>query len=208
MLYNQLEWMLLPFFLWRWWDDLANWDIIQHYINLAIQDIYNRNNWVFKFKTETLSTYEDNTTNNTRMFTSLENIHMFTWNICDQDWNPIFPTVWRLQDIYEFNFSWKNIYFKLNDWTNDTTITSIEITYSKTYTFYNKAIDWLKEVPLPESFIPALIKLVYDYASPINLFDWEQTQVDFYWHFNTRMNDLLNADWITESIQFIPVKYF
>jgi len=163
---------------------------------------------VFKFKTETLSTYEDNITNNTRMFTTWENIHMFTWNICDQNWNSIFPTVWRLQDMDEFFFSWKNIYFKLNDWSNNTTITSIEITYSKTYTFYNRSLDWWKEVPLPEAFIPALIKLIYDYASPINLFDWEQTQVDFYWHYNTRINDLINVDWITESVQFIPVKYF
>lgn len=197
MLYNQLEWILQPFFLSRWSSSLAWLDEIQSYINLAIQDIYNENNWIFKIKDETLSSYVD--ANWRRMFTSTYDIDMFI-EAKDQYWNDIYPITTRLKDDKRtFNVSWKNIYF-----LDTTDVTEIYITYTKQYIWYNRVTDWTNIIPLPDKFIPAVIKAIYDYTSPINLFDWEQTQTDFFWHYTNRIWKLKDQDSVSETTQFIP----
>lgn len=205
MLYNQLEWIIQPFFLSRWWSSLAQLDNIQSYINLAIQDVYNENNWTFKIINEAITTYVDE--NWKRRFESTENIDMFI-EAKDQYWNDIFPTVnmiYNKTDWYKkmFNFSWKNIYF-----LDDTDVTEIYVTYTKSYVWYNRVVDWWKEIPLPDKFIPAVIKSIYDYSAPINLFEWEETQADFFWHYTNRINKLKDIDSVSEITFIQPYNHY
>jgi len=49
-------------------------------------------------------------------------------------------------------------------------------------------------IPLPDKFIPALIKLTYDWASPINLMQSEAQANDFFSHAANRLNQLKQID--------------
>ena len=196
MLYNQLEWILQPYFLSRWWDSLAWIDNIQTYINMAIQDVYNENNWIFKIVPETISTFT--ILNWKKIFKALYNIDMFIEaNV--QDWNSLYPMTTLIKDWQCFNKEWQYIYF-----LESSLVTSIDITYTKEYIWYERVIDWWKIIPVPNKFIPAIMKSIYDYTSPINLFDWEQTQVDFFGHYTNRINKLKDIDSLSEITQFIP----
>jgi len=207
MLYNQLEAILYPFFLTRWWNDLAWPETLENYINLVIQDIYNEENWSFRIKNEEVLVYLDQ--NWRRRFQTTEAIDQII-EIRDQNDNDLFPTANFLKELNHFNFEEKNIYLLLEDinWSTQD-ITSIRISYTKQYTWYQHNVDWLKPIPMPNKFIPVIIKWVYDYAAPINLFDWEQTQVDFFGHYTNRTNKLKDMDSLSESTDFIPVtNYF
>jgi len=196
MLYNQLEGILQPYFLSRGWESLAWIDNIQTYINMAIQDVYNENNWIFKIFTEKISTFT--ISNWKKVFVSKYSIDMFIEAI-DQNQEDIYPMTTMLRDWKMFNKAWKNIYFR-----EDSLVTEIEISYTKEYVWYDRVKDWGNEIPLPNKFIPSVMKSIYDYTAPINLFDWESTQVDFFGHYTNRINKLKDIDSLSEITQFIP----
>lgn len=207
MIYNELEALIHPFFLSRWWDSLAQLDSIQTYINLAIQDIWNEDNWTFKIYNERVSIYVDEAWK--RRFETINEIDMFI-EAKDQYWDDIYPTTvwlkseWASQsDSKEFNFSWKNIYF-----LDSTSVTELNITYTVKYKWYNRSLNWTDKIPLPDKFIPALLKAIYDYTSPINLFEWETSQVDYYGHYTNKINKLKLLDSVSESTQFIPLNNY
>jgi len=207
MLYNQLEAILYPFFLTRWWNDLAWPETLENYINLVIQDIYNEGNWSSRIKNEEVIVYVDE--NWRRRFQTTEPIDQII-EIKDQDDNDLYAMANFLKELDHFNFEDKNIYFLLTDksWSAQN-ITSVRISYTKQYTWYQHNVNWTSVIPLPDKFIPVILKWVYDYAAPINLFDWEQTQVDFFGHYTNRINKLKDIDSLSESTEFIPVtNYF
>ena len=202
MLYNQLEWLLHPFFLSRWWSSLAWIDNIETYINLAIQDVYNEWNWSWIIKYEKISNFTIE--NWFKRFVSEFDIEQII-ECKNMDWDDLYAVSWIIDrhDWYNrnFRFSWKNIYFSENS-----NIEEFEISYVKKYIWYNSKKDWTNPIPLDDKFIPAILKSIYDYTSPINLFEWEQTQVDYFWHYTNRINKLKDKDALSESTQFIPTK--
>lgn len=196
----------MPFFLTRWGNDLAGPETLETYINLAIQDIFNENTWTFKIKNEEILTYEDTETR--RIFKTSYPIDQII-EIVDQDWDEVFASANFLKELDQFNFQDKNLLFLLEDksWRAQE-ITEIRITYAMQYTFYQHNKDGTNPIPLPDKFIPAVIKAVYDYAAPINLFDGEQTQVDFFGHYTNRVNKLKDIDSLSEITHFIPVNIY
>lgn len=200
MLYNQLESILHPFFMSRWGSFLANKDVIWNMINLVIQDIYNEYNWNYKFVSESIDSFKVIWNNN--VFVSSKDIDCFTEAI-DSRWKRINPTIWILRQTDDFNFSKNNIYF-----STTSSITWIKITYTTPYIWYNPGKDGWNNIPLPDKFIPAIMKLVYDYASPISLFDGEQSTIDFFGHYRSRIQVLKELDVVAENVVFIPPRLY
>ena len=54
-------------------------------------------------------------------------------------------------------------------------------------------------IPLPQRYIPALIKLVYDWAAPISMLAGETATTDFFSHAMQRMEKLVNNDSLTNT---------
>jgi hypothetical protein len=74
------------------------------------------------------------------------------------------PTLFAFKDCTEFRFDGNNI-------ITDKSVTKIAVTYVKDYEFASYPEDMTKPVPLPKRYLPSLLKLAYDWASPINLLD-------------------------------------
>ena len=77
-------------------------------------------------------------------------------------------------------------------------MTHLEVCYIKDYDW--RSLSELNElVPLPQRYIPALVKLMYDWAAPINMLAGETATTDFYAHAMARIKDLANNDGLTNS---------
>ena len=183
----------------RGWDVLAEPQNIMDYINLTIQDIYNQDSATFLWKTEELEwtlnwnymVYQTNFP----MRKVQELIPLTSdWTFyCDK----LTPTLFAIKDQSEFKFDWNQI-------ITDKSVTKISVTYVMDYEFALYPDDMTKTVPLPKRYLPSLLKLAYDWASPINLLDWEMQNIDMYSHWKTRMNELAQMDSLTDFIDVRP----
>ena len=186
-------------FMSRGWDVLADWNTIMDYINLTIQDIYNQDSATFLHITEELTWQMEwnnkvfKTTFPMRKVQRLNEIDNYGNISC----NNMTPTLFSIMNRDEFRFEENNI-------ITDKDIDKIAVTYIKDYEFAKYPEDLWKPVPLPKRYLPALLKLSYDWASPINLMDWEMQNTDFYSHWKTRMNELAQMDWLTDFIDVAP----
>lgn len=186
-------------FMSRWWDALASNETIMDYINLTIQDIYNQDSATFLYVTEEL---EWTIINWKKVFTTTFPIRKVNelleidihWNLsCDK----LTPTLFALKSRWEFKFDWYQI-------ITDASINKISVTYVKDYEYAIYPEDMVTPIPLPKRYLPALLKLSYDWSSPINLMDWEMTNVDMYWHWRTRLKELADMDSVTDFMDVTP----
>lgn len=76
--------------------------------------------------------------------------------------------------------------------------TKIHVVYVRDYEWINDISRLDEEIPLPARYIPALIKLIYDWASPINLTESEGATVDFFSHGITRLEKLSAQEGLTD----------
>lgn len=208
--YAKLISMVRPFFMQRGICDLADNDTLMLYINLAIQDIYNKDTFTFSNVTETLQ--PTSTANGQSLFTTQFPISKVS-GICNENWDMCW-TLWKTEE-------WDDSYYKFTTWTDtiitDESVKEITVSYSKWYCWieYNNAVDWTVTntpwnninnnwsqtiVPLPHSYLPALVKKIYDWASPINLMVWETAQYDFHWHAESRLSELISQDAMTDNL--------
>lgn len=79
----------------------------------------------------------------------------------------------------------------------------IEVTYVMDYEWISES-ELTKKIPLPARYMPAVLKLLYDWASPINLMASESQQVDFYSHAMSRLNQLATEDSLTDAYNIRP----
>ena len=86
--------------------------------------------------------------------------------------------------------------------SNIDTPTQIDVSYIKDYKWATYDVDMPTPIPLPDKFIPALIKLTYDWASPINLMQSEAQANDFFSHAANRLNQLKQIDWVTNRFTY------
>ena len=181
-------------FMSRWWDLIASKENKMDYINLAIQDIYNEDNATFTYETETLTwTLNGNNNSFTTTFWIRKIQKAFyvdsQWNI----WIEIKPTLFPIKWECELKFEWKQI-------LTHKEIDKIIVVYIKEYEFAKYPEDLNNIIPIPNRYLPALLKLAFDWASPINLMKDEIANVDFYGHWMTRLNKLVQEDWLTEYL--------
>lgn len=193
--YAQLQTLVKPFFLSRWWDEFCNPERLMFYSNSSIQDVFNLDGMVSRYVTETITSYVDEGIY--RKFVSTYPIDKVE-EAYDQNNNPLTPTLYIPCDC-ELKFEGKNILTSQD-------VTSISTTYIKLYEWAQWPLDKDKVIPLPDKYIPALIKLIYDWASPINLMSGESSTFDFFSHGMNRLTTIMNNDGITNTFTVKPAR--
>lgn len=192
---------LSRWFMSRWGDIITDPQSVMDYVNLTIQDIYNEDNATFTYKTQEI-TWVLNW--DKMVFTTefpMRKIQK-AYSIWDQ-WQilqELKPTLFPLFCDEQITFSGNQILAK-------NSVTKILVVYVMDYTWANYPEDMTKVVPLPNRYLPVLLKLAYDWASPISLMDWEMQTTDFYDHWISRLNKLKEEDWLTDYIDVAP-RYF
>lgn len=78
-------------------------------------------------------------------------------------------------------------------------VTKLTFHYICDYEFVDEESEKSRLIPLPSSYIPALVKLTYDWASPISLLVGETDNPDFFAHAENRLARLRNTDGMTNS---------
>jgi len=190
--YSQLISYTRPFFLSRGWDSLATLDRMMFYANAALQDVYNSDNSTFRHKTETITWVLDG---DNMKFTTAYPIFKVQ-HAKDQDDAKLTPTLFDRKEC-EISFEWNVI-------LGDPTVTEITVVYLIDYIWASYPADLTKWISVPNRYIPAVIKMMYDWASPINLMSSESATTDFFSHWITRMNKLADNDSLSDYPDINP----
>lgn len=215
MLYNQLFTFVRPFFVSRWGASLSNNDILEQYINISIQDMWDFHDWTFKIESEDL--------------VSEANWDFLKWTtrspidrvieIRDEYNNQLNPTTWRIinstiatdQPVTLDIVPTGNIVddYDCKVWDNFI-ITKTNV--KKIYVKYYKAYNWIEfnkngtdPLPFPNKFIPPLINKIYDLWSPLMYFE-DDNVVPRYQIAVRQLNELKNSDWISADVYYMPDK--
>lgn len=191
--YAQAASLLRIWFMSRGGDLLANPETLLTYLNLTIQDIYNEDNATFTYETETLTGVRNG---DNMVFTTTFPIHKIQ---LASSWNSTFTERYKDLSPALYNPACDEIVFKDKQILADTDVEYIKVVYVREYTWASFPDDLSKIVPLPKRYLPTLMKLSYDWASPINLMASEQQTTDFYGHGMTRLNKLAASDGVTDN---------
>ena len=167
--------------------------MLMDYINLSIQDLYNEDNSTWRHIEETITTYTTEWDYNIfktqlPIYKIQKCYNVVYWHSITQENVNLQPTLFHIDSYDKIKFSWNEIITHKD-------IKSINVIYLNDYVMASLE-DESKTLPLPDRYVPALLKLTYDWASPINLMSWETSAVDFYSHWITRLNKL----WINDSL--------
>jgi len=192
--YAKLLSLVHPYFLMSWWEDfMSNWELAM-LINLAIQDTINNSSFSFMSEFNKVQGDEELYEWTYRIFRTKYPINRVNELLIEWEWDDVSGDI-----INTMPYTNSNKFF-YKRWTNiiygNKNITSITINYEKDYIINDLVTkeDHLKTIPLPFSFVPSLIKMIYDHWAIFTFFQWEWTSTDFYWHAKTRVNDLVNTD--------------
>ena len=193
--YSELISHVQPFFLSRWWDSLAWPDRILFYANCSIQDAYNIDSATFTYKNETIDFKNNWATNKFETLNWIRKVQECIWYFANW-WSigltpTLLLTVENCNDWVKFE-TWSNILITSTD------IVKVEVTYIKEYKWAKYPADMTTVVPLPERYVPAVVKMMMDWASPVNLMTWEWSAIDFFSHAMTRFNKLADDDALTD----------
>jgi len=197
--YAQIISYVMPFFLARGGDTFASTERILFYLNCSIQDIFNRDSPTFQHKSEIISTFIVDWSYNRFVATyPILKINEWFWStsayIPWEDFERSYqlnPELYLLKCESDIKFQWKQILTHKD-------IQAIEVSYIRDYEWITETTKLNEEVPLPRRYIPPLIKLIYDWAAPINLTVSEWATTDFFSHAANRMDSLAIQDGLTD----------
>jgi len=182
----------------RWWDILTNDDALIDCLNFAIQDIFIQDSSTFRHIVEDLvwvSDWKNMKYNTTFAIHKIQKCFVINWDTIT--WTELSPTLfWLTNDPSYCMFEWKQI-------LTHSTINKIRVVYLRDYEPVWKN-DTSKKIPLPFRYIPAMMKMAFDWAAPINLMAWETSTTDFYSHWVNRLNTLKQDDSLSDYINVIP----
>lgn len=193
--YAQMQTLVKPFFLSRGGDELCNPERLMFYTNSSIQDIYNMDAMVERYVTETITAYTDEGTY--RKFVSTYPIDKME-EAFDQNGSELRPTLY-IPCACELKFQGKNILTSQD-------VESISCTYIKLYEWQQWPANKDAPIPLADKYIPALCKLIYDWAAPINLMAGESATFDFFSHAMNRLTTIQNSDGVTNTFTVKPAR--
>lgn len=183
-----------PFFLSRGWDELAGDERMLFYANAAIQDLYNIDASTFTYMRETLVGEVMGEKMRFTTSSSIKKVQQCIGTLVGNSTIELTPTLYipsRYQD------DWLQFETGSNVILTSSNITTIEVVYTKNYSWATLN-DLSSPIQLPDRYIPTVIKLMYDWASPINLMSGETAQVDFFSHAMTRAKQLADDDSLTD----------
>ena len=200
--YAQMIASAMPFFFSRGGDAFGSKTQILFYLQNAIQDAYNIDNATFTYKNLDTSQF-----------------------VTDSKGNHVFKADFAIRKIQQITGYDKNnypteltptLYVPIKDcdgWVKFTTgekeimvadrYLRIEVTYVSDYEWIDES-QITKPIPLPNRYMPAIMKLLFDWASPVNLMASESQQVDFYSHAMSRINQLATEDSLTDHYKINP----
>jgi len=195
--YWQLISMVQPFFLSRWWDDFASPERVMFYTNCALQDAYNIDAATFTYKTELWLTPTISwDTNEFELSFNINKAQDVIWYYASWSSVQLTPTLMFIKSYADFKFQvWENKIITHQD------IVKIDIVYTMDYKWASHQTDSTSVIQVPNKYIPAVIKMIMDWASPVNLMSWEWSTVDFFSHAMTRFNKLAETDYQTDYIK-------
>ena len=107
------------------------------------------------------------------------------------------PTLFMPPSQDQYDKTWCKFETGTNEIITHKDIVSITLTYIKEYK-WAEDMNLSDPIQLPNRYIPTVIKLMYDWASPINLMSGETAQVDFFSHAMTRSKQLADDDSLTD----------
>ena len=200
MTYGEVMSMVRAFFLSRWGDVISNPSLIFNHINCALQDIYNADDWAAKYVNEVVSGVKDGLYTKYNLSHPISKLNMATEILgSSASWREYTVTL-EQQCECDCSIYMGDNYLYIKSITD--TPTQIDVSYIKDYQWATFDADLDKPIPLPDKFIPALIKLTYDWASPINLMQSEAQANDFFSHAANRLNQLKQIDWVTNRFTY------
>lgn len=192
--YDMLLALVNDYFRMTWWEDFLSYWTIEMIVNLSIQDILNQSWYTYLSEFETVEENKEIHWNRYKVFYTkypIEIIHEvlinWTWEACTIV-NRL-PSLWSNEVYYR---KWSNEVFV----TNNNNLKFIAINYNKAYEYQVLWQDTHRDkvIPIPFSYVPALIKMIYDNASLYTYFQWDWTYTDFYSHSLSRLNTLIEQD--------------
>lgn len=204
MLVNEFYTMVKPFFVSRGSWALTNNDMLDNYTNIALTHIYNYHEWFFKNRQETVTEYTTDWEWRRKWMLNYNIKHII--NIQDQDWDsltPSFRKIWSSRSD-EYETIWCNVWENFIITSSD--VNEIYVEYSIKHKFFKYENFKNNPLPVPDEFVPVLLLLVYDYASPIVYFDDDNT-TPRYQIARDQLDKLKDADWITDSVYFAPAMW-
>nr|DAV49604.1 MAG TPA: hypothetical protein [Bacteriophage sp.] len=190
--YNQIINMVRPFFMSRGGDAFATNERMLLYTNLAIQDVFATDDPVVMYESETIDTFtEDGEFHRFKTKYPIYKVQALKSGDCQCSGEDMIPELYFIDCDNKFKFRGKQILTNKRH-------TKIHVVYVRDYEWITDTQKLNEEIPLPARYIPALIKLIYDWASPINLTESEGATIDFFSHGITRLNNLSNKDGLTD----------
>lgn len=191
--YGKLQSLVHPYFLTNWWEDFMTWWELQWIIALSIQDLINNSSFSFMAEFNKVTPKEKLYEDTYSIFETKHPINRVHELLIEWRWDRPGTVVARMPyfNTDEFFYKrWTNILYGPKD------IKFITINYEKEFEINNMATseELKQELPIPFTFIPALIKMIYDTSSMFTFFQGEGDSTDFYGHWKTRLNDLVNSD--------------
>lgn len=173
------------------------------YFNMAIQDMYNMDDATFTYENELINMVKNWNDWNWHTAYEIKKIE----ETYDQNWKSFIPTLFNFKEDDEIRWRWNTIIvpgkilmeYWVTEWKNvNDNLQHLNVTYIKDYT-WRTVNDMTDTIPLPQRYIPALIKLVYDWAAPISMLAGETATTDFFSHAMQRMEKLVNNDSLTNT---------
>lgn len=197
--YSQLLSHVRPFFLSRGGDSLAGNERMLFYANCALQDVYNNDSATFTYKIEQGIVPQPNDAS-TAKFTLSHNLRKVQECVgyrSDGSSVSLTPTLFLPKDDYDS--CWVRFESGSNVLITDVSIVKIDVTYVREYEWVSSTSEMLaKPIQVPDRYVPAVVKLMYDWASPVNLMSGESSTTDFFSHARTRMKELSDDDSLTD----------
>ncbi len=203
--YAELLAMIHPYFLANWWEDFMSPTEMSWLINLSIQDMFNNSDLSFFAEYEHIEAESELYRWKYLQFKTNKPINLIhellingEWD--DQSWNIV--NTMPHTNVMEFHYKkWTNTIYATNieDWLFKT----LSINYNRDYIKNNMLTDndRKRELPIPFAYIPALIKLIYDTASPLMFFQWDWNSYNFFEHWKSRLKELERRDILSSTEQ-------
>lgn len=203
--YAELLAMIHPYFLANWWEDFMSPTEISWIINLSIQDMFNNSDLSFAAEYEHITAESNLYWWKYLQFKTKKPINLIHELLINWEWEDQSPNIVNTMphtNVMEFHYKkWTNTIYATN--VDDWSFITLSVNYNRDY-IRNKLLtdeDRKREVPVPFAYIPALVKLIYDTASPLTFFQWDWNAYNFFEHWKSRLKELEMRDVMTSTQQ-------
>lgn len=188
--YDKLLSLVNDYFRMTGWEDFLSKWTLEIIINLSIQDILNQTWYSYMIEFEIVKDHKID--NWYKVFELKYPINMVHEILKDWTWESmeIVSKMPELDKDQIFFRKWTNLIYTNSD------VEFLTVQYERAYEYQvlwnNEHRD--KTIPIPFTYVPALIKVIYDTSSVFTYFQWDWQYADFWWHAQSRLGTLIPQD--------------